>query len=60
MRLRDPRHPPPPSPVLDLVAKYGDNKGDIRGGWGVTADRPAKADQIRERLSALAWAAPAQ
>lgn len=29
------------------------DKGETGGGWGVTPDRPAKADQNRESLLAL-------
>ncbi len=36
------------------------SRGDTRCGWGVTPDRPAKADHIRERPSVLELAAPAR
>ncbi len=54
------RHTPPPlSVVLVLLAQW-DSKGKLGGGCGVTPDRPVKAAQIRERPSALAFAAPAR
>ncbi len=60
MSARDARHTPPPlSVVLVPVETKGNSKGEIGGGWGVTPDRPANADQIRESPSALALEAPA-
>ncbi len=61
MSARDARHTPPPlSVALVLVERYGNNKGETGGGWGVTPDRPVKADQIREGPSVLALEAPAR